>query len=186
MSMRPCTSGFGPLRPVRLSSARLISVRYARRSNEPCCTKRGYLTTAATREWLELLTEEAIYWIPLDRLDDPATMWSLVFDDRRRIEDRVAWLGTGKVHGQTPPSRIQRSVANIEAWQIDDATCRARCTFACSEYRPHRQRQWNGTTEYLLERRPAVSEDDPGWSIAWKLVVLLDASGPQENLTVLL
>ena len=34
------------------------------------------------REWLDLLTEEAIYWIPLSRFDDPATTWSIAFDDR--------------------------------------------------------------------------------------------------------
>ena len=137
-------------------------------------------------DWLDLLTAEAVYWIPLDRFDDPAQCWSLAFDDRRRIEDRVAWLDTGKVHGQSPPSRTQRSLANIEAWPIDDQTCRARCALVCHEYRPDRHRQWSGTVDYRLERLPDAAGDDAPWQIAWKIVMLIDAEGPQENLTIIL
>ena len=137
-------------------------------------------------DWLDLLTAEAVYWIPLDRFDDPAQSWSFAFDDRRRIEDRVAWLNTGKVHGQSPPSRTQRSLANIEAWPIDDQTCRARCAFACHEYRPDRHRQWSGAIDYRLERPPDRGDSNAAWQIAWKIVILIDAEGPQENLTIVL
>ena len=138
------------------------------------------------REWLDLLTEEAIYWIPLSRFDDPATTWSIAFDDRRRIEDRVAWLGTGKVHGQSPPSRTQRSLASVEVWPIDDDTCRSRCAFICDEYRPDQHRHWTGTIDYRLVRQPTTPAGLGNWQIAWKIIVLIDAEGPQENLTIIL
>ena len=58
-------------------------------------------------EWLDLLTESCSYWIPISpEGGDPRIELSLSLDDRRRIEDRVRWLGTGDVHGQRPPSRF--------------------------------------------------------------------------------
>lgn len=97
----------------------------------------------------------------------------------------MAWLGTGKVHGQSPPSRTQRSLAGVEVWPIDDETCRSRCAFICDEYRPDRHRRWSGTIDYRLVRQPTPT--GPGdWQIAWKIIILIDAEGPQENLTIIL
>ena len=137
-------------------------------------------------DWLDLLTVESVYWIPLNPLDDPATSWALAFDDRRRIEDRIAWLGTEKVHGQIPVSQTQRSLANIEVWKINEKICRTRCTFICHEYRPDKHRHWSGRLDYRLERSPGPSTGGVNWQIAWKVVTLIDAEGPQENLTVIL
>jgi 3-phenylpropionate/cinnamic acid dioxygenase small subunit len=135
-------------------------------------------------DWLELYSQDAVYWIPIEPGDDPTTTWALAFDDRRRLEDRVAWLRTGRVHGQVPASRTSRSVATVEAWPQGEL-CRARCALTCREFRVDRHREWAATVEYLLER-PGSGRPGTPWMIKWKVVQLIDGRGPQENLTIVL
>lgn len=130
------------------------------------------------REWLDLLTESCTYWIPINPDGgDPRAEWSFTLDDRRRIEDRVRWLGTGDVHGQRPPSRTRRLLTNVEGWTVSPDQRRARCNFVLFEHRLGRTRQFVGGYEHRLRLSP------DGWRIDSKRVMLIDSDAAQANAT---
>lgn len=130
------------------------------------------------REWLDLLTESCTYWIPINPDGgDPRAEWSFTLDDRRRIEDRVRWLGTGDVHGQRPPSRTRRLLTNVEGWAVSPDRRRARCNFVLFEHRLGQTRQFVGGYEHRLRLDP------DGWRIDAKRVMLIDSDAAQANVT---
>ena len=137
------------------------------------------------RSWLDLCAEDAVYWIPVRPGDDPRERWSIAFDDRRRMEDRVAWMETGHVHGRTPPMRMQRSLSNVEVWEEAPRVLRCRSVASCRTRRPQRPLEWHATVHHRLR---ASEDGDGGMSlrIVWKVVWLIDAGDPQKNLTVVL
>ena len=129
-------------------------------------------------EWLGLLTASCTYWIPINPDGgDPRTEWSLSLDDRRRIEDRIRWLGTGDVHGQRPPSRTRRLLTNIEGWPVASGERRARSNFVLFEHRLDRTRQFVGAYEHRLRLSSG------GWMIDAKRVMLIDSDAAQANVT---
>ena len=128
--------------------------------------------------WLDLLTKSCTYWIPINPDGgDPRIEWSLSLDDRRRIEDRIRWLGTGDVHGQRPPSRTRRLLTNVEGWSVAADERQARSNFVLFEHRLERKRQFVGTYEHRLR----LGTD--GWKIDAKTVMLIDSDSAQANVT---
>ncbi len=75
-------------------------------------------------DWLCLYAEECIYWIPAATHGDPRREVNVVFDDRRRMEDRVIRFSTGFAHNQEPDRRLRHHISNIEAWEADDGKSR--------------------------------------------------------------
>ena len=66
-------------------------------------------------DWLNLYSSDAVYWIPAGHFDiDPEEHVSIVYDERREMERRVARLKSGFAYAEDPPARIHRAVSNIE------------------------------------------------------------------------
>ena len=70
-------------------------------------------------QWLDMYTRDAIYWVPYDDSADVRTHVNLVFDDRRRLEDRILRLTGGHAHTMSPQRRLQHAISNVEAWEMD-------------------------------------------------------------------
>src|SRR3954469_23727785 len=64
-------------------------------------------------EWLELFTEDAHYWLPIEG-GGGAGGPSLISDTRAAMEERVFRLTRTLAHAQNPPSRTQHDVTNVE------------------------------------------------------------------------
>ena len=61
-------------------------------------------------EWLKLFAAECIYWVPATpHAGDPRREVAVMFDDRRRLEDRVFRLRTGFAWSQAPASRTAKA-----------------------------------------------------------------------------
>ena len=133
-------------------------------------------------DWLRLFAGDCMYWIPHDPDGgDPRKDICLAFDDRRRLEDRVVWLLTGKAYSQVPRSRTSRMLSNFEVFQTSDPEqFRVRSSFVVHEVRVHEQRAIPGWYGHRLRR---VGD---GWNIVIKQVNLLEADRGLENMTVLL
>ena len=133
-------------------------------------------------EWLQLFAGDCMYWIPHDPDGgDPRNDICLAFDDRRRLEDRVVWLLTGKAYSQVPRSRTTRMLSNFEVFQTGDPDqFLVRSSFVVHEVRVHQQRAIPGWYGYRLRR---VGDS---WNIVIKQVNLLEADRGLENMTVLL
>jgi len=133
------------------------------------------------RAWLELLSEDCIYWLASDPEKlDPRRQSAVNFDDRRRLADRIAVIETGELRAQNPHSRTMRSVTNVEAWPAADGSLAVRSNLVIWEYRRGRMERYVGWQEHRLAGGPGR------WRIAKKAINLLDADAPQGNVTFIL
>jgi len=137
-------------------------------------------------EWEALFTEDGVYWVPMDPDRDPTDSVSIIYDDRKRLHERVYRLTKTPVLDQNPPSRTVRLVANVEVEPGDGpGEQRVRCNQLIAEMRPggpgqaglNSPRWLAARCEYRLRRV------DGRWRIAWKKVVLLDSDRAQYNLS---
>lgn len=132
------------------------------------------------KEWLALFTADAIYWVPYDDSADVRYHVNLVFDDRRRLEDRVLRLLTAYAHAQHPGRSFQHVVSNVEAWEMPDGTRRALASQVAYEYRHgHEIARYVYRTDHTLRK---VAGD---WKIAVKRCVLLNMDAAMEPPTLL-
>jgi benzoate/toluate 1,2-dioxygenase beta subunit len=133
------------------------------------------------RVWLNLLTEDFIYWVPgSPECTDPRSESAVNFDDRRHIVDRVALIETGLLLAQVPPSRTCRMISNVEAWAVDAANIDAHSNLQVWEHRRGR------STIFVGRQHHRLSAVDGKWLIRRKVIRLLDCDKPQPNTTFIL
>ena len=104
-------------------------------------------------EWLELYTDDATYWIPLQAdQSDPLTTSSIVYDDRRLLEVRVRQFQHPRAHARVPAPRTVHQVGNVRVLEADGRDMRVGSTLVVVEYRRERQRVWGAVVEHRLRR----------------------------------
>lgn len=137
-------------------------------------------------EWEDLFTDDAVYWLPIDPAQDPSGSVSIIYDDRKRLHERVYRLLKTPVLDQNPPSRTIHFVSNVEVVPGDAAgEAFVRCTQLITEIRPggpgqaglNAPRMLAARCEYRLRRA------DGGWKIVQKKMVLLNSDEPHYNLS---
>jgi benzoate/toluate 1,2-dioxygenase beta subunit len=132
-------------------------------------------------DWLGLFTRECLYWIPaVPDGGDPRREVSLEFHDRRRLEDRIARLRTGRAYSQIPPTRTRHLLTNLEMWRVDAGEVRVRANVLIQTFQHDVHRALAGWCGWVL-----VPEDG-SWKIAVKQVNLIDSDRGQENNTFVL
>jgi 3-phenylpropionate/cinnamic acid dioxygenase small subunit len=129
-------------------------------------------------DWLSMYSPECIYWVPsTPKGGDPRREIAVMFDDRRRLEDRVYRLRTGFAWSQAPASRTVRLITNVEAFTTasDDARM-LRSNFLISEF-------WGNETRLLAgwAGHRVVRNDGGGWKIRAKQVNLIDCDQSIRN-----
>jgi benzoate/toluate 1,2-dioxygenase beta subunit len=133
------------------------------------------------REWLGLLTEDFIYWVPANGEGvDPRKEHSTNFDDLRRITDRIALIETGSLYAQIPPSRTCRIISNIEIWSDSDESALIRSNFVIWEHRRGKTNFFAGWNRHKLVRQ------NGRWLIRQKTINLINAEDPLGNITFVL
>lgn len=132
-------------------------------------------------EWLDLFTDDAVYWIPARGGDvDPSTDTSHVYDDRSRLEERVWRLTHGPAYRQLPRSEMSHLVSNIRivaSPELIVVTSRV----VVAEVRKDRQRIFAGKVTHTLR-----ADNGDELKIAIKRVDLVDCTSPLANLTMIL
>jgi 3-phenylpropionate/cinnamic acid dioxygenase small subunit len=130
-------------------------------------------------EWLDLFTDDVLYFMPrrknvlrreAHREVTPLGDLSLIEDDRRYLEMRVARLDTGMAWGEDPPSRTRHLVGNLVAERLDNGDVKTKTAFLV--YRSHLE-----TDHQLLagSREDVLRRVDGAWKIA-RRTILLDAN----------
>ncbi|HEY1981612.1 MAG TPA: aromatic-ring-hydroxylating dioxygenase subunit beta [Xanthobacteraceae bacterium] len=133
-------------------------------------------------EWLAMYARECVYWVPsTPAAGDPRREISIMFDDRRRLEDRVYRLRTGFAWSQAPASRTVRLITNVEVFATarDDAPM-LRSNFLISEFWGDETRVLTGWAGYRLLR------DGTSWKIQAKQVNLIDCDQCIRNPSIIL
>jgi benzoate/toluate 1,2-dioxygenase beta subunit len=133
-------------------------------------------------EWLALYAAECIYWVPsTPRAGDPRREIAVMFDDRRRLEDRVYRLRTGFAWSQAPASRTVRLTTNVEVFATArDEVRMLRSNFLISEFWDNETRLLTGWAGHRVVR------DSDGWKIAAKQVNLIDCDQCIRNPSIIL
>jgi benzoate/toluate 1,2-dioxygenase subunit beta len=131
-------------------------------------------------EWLELFTNDATYWIPLQADQaDPLTTSSIVYDDRRLLEVRVRQFQHPRAHARTPAPRTVHQVGNVQVVEAGAHDVRVDSTLVLVEYRRERQRVWGALVEHRLRRTAA------GLRIAAKRVDLVNSEAELDGIVCL-
>ena len=133
-------------------------------------------------EWLDLYTDTATYWVPLERgQTDPYETSSLIFDDRKLMEARVRQFSHPRRHAQTPASRTCHMLGHIDPLDgAADGAVRVRSNFILVEFRADRQFVYGGACEHRLVRAGT------GYKIAAKRVDLVSSEGVLDGISILL
>jgi benzoate/toluate 1,2-dioxygenase beta subunit len=129
-------------------------------------------------EWLDLYTDDALYWIPYTREQtDYENHASICLENKMQMEVRLGKLRHGRSWSQQPPSRTARVVGNIVIEGSDAASGElvVKSTFTMFEFRRDQYQPYAGFYTHRLRR---VGES---WKIAHKRVDLVSADGIYEN-----
>ena len=134
------------------------------------------------KQWLELYAERCVVWVPgAEPAGDPRREVTIYFDDRRRLEDRIYRLGTGKAWSQVPPSRMVRLVTNVEAFRTEErSVLMVRSNLLLAEFRAGVTRTLAGWCGHRLRRRQV------GWDVEAKQLNLIDRDQSLRNPSALL
>lgn len=133
------------------------------------------------REWLELFTDDALYWVPQLEGEDPERLVSISYDDRQRLGERVLRLEGGFAHAQDPPSRTCHLVGNVAIVGEKEGELEVHSNLVVAEVRRSRQSLYGGRVEHRLARG-----ENAALKIRRKVVRLINSDAPLGNLSFLL
>ncbi len=141
-----------------------------------------FLDQLRFKEWLSCYVEDCIYWVPsTPNGGDPRGEIAVMFDDRRRLEDRVYRLASGFAWSQAPSSRTVRTVSNTEVFasRRDDQRM-VRSNFVIHEFWDDETRTLAGWAGHRFRR---VADQ---WKISAKQVNLLECDQCIRNPSIIL
>jgi 3-phenylpropionate/cinnamic acid dioxygenase small subunit len=132
-------------------------------------------------EWFALWTDDALYWVPCNEDDiDPERHVSIVYENKRGLEDRITRLKSGAAYAQDPKSRLSRVVSNVEIEESNGAEVIVHSTFNVTALRRRRMDTFAGRAIHKL--RPVGDS----LKLAYKKVLLINNDVVINNLTFLI
>jgi len=138
------------------------------------------LDTGRLEAWLELFTDDATYWLPLERdQKDPFETSSIIHDDRTLLELRVKQARHPRAHARLPLARTVHQVGNVMVLQEDKADVVVASTLNLVEWRQEKQRVWGALVEHRLRRA------GESFKIAHKRVDLVNSEGELDGIAIL-
>jgi benzoate/toluate 1,2-dioxygenase beta subunit len=138
------------------------------------------LDTQQLEAWLELFTDDATYWVPLERgQKDPIGTSSIIHDDRTLLELRVQQARHPRAHARLPLARTVHQVGNITVFPEENSEVRVNSTLQVVEWRNERQRLWGALVEHRLRRA------NGSFKIAHKRVDLVNSEGELDGIAIL-
>jgi benzoate/toluate 1,2-dioxygenase beta subunit len=133
-------------------------------------------------EWLALWTEDVTYWVPANVDEyDPDEHVSILYDNRERLQDRIARLKSGGAWSQEPQSRMRRLISNIEVEPSDRPDERIVISnFVLGELRRGRD------AVYFAQQKHRLRQTAGGLRMAAKTVYLVKNNEPLHNLSFII
>ncbi len=114
------------------------------------------------RTWLDLLTDDIHYWMPIRRTmtareinDEFTKPGGMAFfdDDKKTLRLRVERMYVGRAWAEDPPSRTRRLITNIRVIESSDTEMATRCNFKLYRTRLNSEEDsWMGRREDVLRR----------------------------------
>ena len=128
--------------------------------------------------WLDLYTDDAVYWVPLQADQaDPLTTHSLMYDDKRLMRLRVRQQTHPRAHARLPLSRTVHQVGNVLVKDTDGAgELTVNSTLILFEYRKERQRSFAANVVHRLRLQ------GDAWKICHKRVDLINSESELDGI----
>jgi 3-phenylpropionate/cinnamic acid dioxygenase small subunit len=138
------------------------------------------LDTQQLEAWLKLFTEDATYWLPLERAQkDALDTSSIIHDDRTLLELRVKQARHPRAHARQPLARTVHQVGNVMALSEENGEIKVASTLTLIEFRNEKQRVWGALVEHRLRR------EGENFRIAHKRVELVNSEGEIDGVAIL-
>jgi len=138
------------------------------------------LDTGQLEAWLELFTDDATYWLPLERdQKDPLETSSIIHDDRTLLELRVKQARHPRAHARQPLARTVHQVGNVLVLKETKTEMLVASTLNLVEWRQEKQRVWGALVEHRLRRAGDT------FKIAHKRVDLVNSEGELDGIAIL-
>jgi 3-phenylpropionate/cinnamic acid dioxygenase small subunit len=138
------------------------------------------LDTQQFEAWLELFTDDATYWVPLERnQEDPLETSSIIHDDRTLLELRVKQARHPRAHARQPLARTVHQVGNVMASGETAGEITVDSTLQLIEFRNEKQRLYGALVQHRLRRA------GESFRIAHKRVELVNSEGELDGVAVL-
>ena len=138
------------------------------------------LDTGQLEAWLELFTEDATYWVPLEQNQkEPLETSSIIHDDRTLLELRVKQARHPRAHARQPLARTVHQVGNVMVEEEKKSEIKVNSTLQLIEFRNEGQRVWGALVEHRLRRA------GDSFRIAHKRVDLVNSEGELDGIAVL-
>ena len=137
------------------------------------------LDTGQLEAWLELFTEDATYWVPLERdQNNPYETSSIIHDDRTLLALRVKQARHPRAHARLPLARTVHQVSNV---LVEDAgpELQVQSTLQLVEFRNEKQRVYGALVEHRLRKA------NGSYKIAHKRVDLVNSEGELDGIAIL-
>ncbi len=151
-------------------------------------TEAALLDQRHYRDWLDLWTEDAHYWMPLRMtvgVGQESEEWtqehenSYFDDDKPMLEQRVAKLETGYSWAEDPPSRTRRIVSNVRVQDGEqDGELLVECNFIVYRNRMATDEDW-----WVGRREDLLRQVDGLWRIAQRKIFLDQTTLMSKNLS---
>ncbi len=146
-------------------------------------------------EWLDLLTEDIVYFMPLRRnvkygqhSEHENTRQGLDaawFDEgKHTLTQRVAQIATGIHWAEEPLSRVRHLVTNVQVRDVDDAKPGMRELDVRSRFLVYRNRVEEETDIFVGQRTDRLRCEDGAWKVARREILLDQSTLLAKNLTV--
>ena len=138
------------------------------------------LDTGQLEAWLELFTDDATYWVPLEKdQSSPLETSSIIHDDRTLLELRVKQARHPRAHARLPLARTVHQVSNVLVVSENSSETKVNSTLQVIEFRNEKQRVYGALVEHRL--RPA----NGSFRIAHKRVDLVNSEGELDGIAIL-
>lgn len=139
-------------------------------------------------EWIELLTEDVSYRIPIRVTRERAggrgfsKIGFHMNEDHGMLKTRVDRLDTEYAFAEDPPSRTRRMISNVRATELGNDEVGARSNLLL-----YRSRHGESGNQLLAgERHDVLRRGEGGWRIAERVVYLDHTVLPTHNLAIFL
>ncbi|MEL0083866.1 MAG: aromatic-ring-hydroxylating dioxygenase subunit beta [Gammaproteobacteria bacterium] len=125
-------------------------------------------------QWLNLYTEQAIYWVPAWRNEDEQTtdpdseVSHIYHDSRRGLEERVMRVESGKSVTAMPLPRTTHLITNIVATAAGDAEINVAANYMVQLFQPQRGAHYVNFGDYEI----TLTRQGDQWLIASKIIHL--------------
>jgi benzoate/toluate 1,2-dioxygenase beta subunit len=131
-------------------------------------------------EWLELFTDDATYWLPLEKDQrDPLETSSLIYDDKTLLGLRVKQARHPRAHARLPLARTVHQIGNIKIESNSGNEMVVHSNLVLVEFRSEKQRIWGALVQHHLRRA------GESFRIAHKRVDLVNSEGELDGIAIL-